>query len=181
MTAERTPPTVVGFVMFPGIAQLDLTGPAQVLAKSPGFEVHDVASTLEPVPTDSGFSILPTKSFDDCPRLSVICVPGGFGQIDLMDDEPMLEFVRRHAATAEWITSVCSGSLVLGAAGPIDGYRATSHSVCVDQLALLGPMPTFERSWSTATGSPGPARLESTSRWFPSPRSVLVTSPNRFS
>ena len=88
---------------------------------------------------------MPTVTYADCPPLDVIMVPGGSGQQDLMDDEAVLEFLRQAAASAKYVTSVCTGSLVLGAAGLLKGRRATSHWSVVDQLALLGAIPTHER------------------------------------
>jgi cyclohexyl-isocyanide hydratase len=135
----------IGLVLFPNLTQLDLTGPAEVFARMPGAKVHLLWKTLDAVASDSGLSILPTRTFQDCPELDVICVPGGPGQILLMDDEETLQFLRRIAESCRLITSVCTGSLVLGAAGLLTGYRATSHWSSIDQLTLLGAEPVSER------------------------------------
>jgi cyclohexyl-isocyanide hydratase len=135
----------IGLVLFPKLTQLDLTGPAEVFARMPGAEVHLLWKTLDAVVSDSGLSIIPTTTFQDCRLLDVICVPGGPGQISLMEDDETLQFLKRIAATCRLITSVCTGSLVLGAAGLLTGYRATSHWSSVDQLALLGAEPVSER------------------------------------
>ncbi|MGO4676080.1 DJ-1/PfpI family protein [Bosea sp. 2YAB26] len=135
----------IGLVLFPKLTQLDLTGPAEVFFRMPGAKVHLLWKTLEPVTSDRGLSILPTMRFDDCAALDLICVPGGPGQIELMSDEETLGFLRRIAAGCQLVTSVCTGSLVLGAAGLLEGYRATSHWSSIDQLALLGAIPVAER------------------------------------
>ena len=140
-----TEPTRIGLVLFPNLTQLDLTGPAEVFARMPGAEVLLLAKTLDPVSSDRGLSILPTTTFADCPTLHVICVPGGPGQVALMEDAETLGFLRRVAPGCRLVTSVCTGSLVLGAAGLLQGYRATSHWASLDQLALLGAEPVAER------------------------------------
>lgn len=135
----------IGLVLFPNLTQLDLTGPAEVFARLPGADVLFLWKTLEPVASDRGLRLLPTTTFSDCPRLDVICVPGGPGQIELMDDDETLGFLRRVAPACRLVTSVCTGSLVLGAAGLLAGYKATSHWSSIDQLALLGALPVAER------------------------------------
>ncbi|QLF94695.1 DJ-1/PfpI family protein [Pseudomonas sp. ABC1] len=135
----------IGLLLFPGLTQLDLTGPAEVFARLPGTCLHLIWKTLDPVASDRGLSILPDTTFQDCPRLDVICIPGGPGQIDLMDDATTLDFIRRISADCRLVTSVCTGSLVLGAAGLLDGYRATCHWSSLDQLALLGALPVEQR------------------------------------
>lgn len=142
MNSEKTR---IGLVLFPRLTQLDLTGPAEVFGRMPGAEVHLLWKTLEPVTSDRGLSILPTTTFSDCPTLDVICVPGGPGQVELMDDDVTLQFLRRIAPDCGLITSVCTGSLVLGAAGLLTGFRATCHWSSIDQLSLLGAEPVHER------------------------------------
>jgi len=138
-------PLQIGLLLFPDVTQLDLTGPWEVFARTPGVECHLIWKDLQPVRSDRGLSILPTTSFADCPPLDVICVPGGPGQIALMSDDVTLNFLRQQAEQAKWVTSVCTGSLVLGAAGLLKGYRATSHWSSIDQLALLGAEPVSQR------------------------------------
>jgi cyclohexyl-isocyanide hydratase len=135
----------IGLVLFPKLTQLDLTGPLEVFSRVPDAQVHLLWKDLKPVASDKGFAIVPTMTFTDCPKLDVICVPGGPGQVDLMDDTEMLDFLRRAAPDCRWITSVCTGSLVLGAAGLLKGYKATCHWGSIDQLALLGVEPVAER------------------------------------
>ncbi len=140
-----TAPLHIGILLFPNVTQLDATGPAQVLSRAPGAKLHMIWKTLDPIPTDSGFSILPTTTFADCPALDVICVPGGAGQVALMSDEQTLAFVAKQAETARYVTSVCTGSLVLGAAGLLKGYRATCHWWSRDLLRAFGAIPVAER------------------------------------
>jgi cyclohexyl-isocyanide hydratase len=135
----------IGFLLFPRVTQLDLTGPAQILSRVPGAQVHLVWKTLDAVPTDVGFTINPTVTFDDCPPLDVLCVPGGFGIEALFGDADTLAFVRRQGEQARWATSVCNGSLVLGAAGLLDGYRSACHWVWRPYLERFGAVPVAER------------------------------------
>lgn len=138
-------PFNIGLLLFPHLTQLDLTGPWEVFARMPGVNNYLVWKDRQPVMSDRGLAIVPTTTFADCPPLDLICIPGGPGQIALMDDEETLAFVRRMAESAQWVTSVCTGSLVLGAAGLLQGYRATSHWGSLDQLSLLGATPVAER------------------------------------
>ena len=135
----------VGFLLFPKLTQLDLTGPYEVLARAPGAKLHLVWKYPDPVESDRGLQLTPTTTFTDCPPLDILCVPGGPGQVDLMDDQETLDFLRRQAEGAKWITSVCTGSLLLGAAGLLQGYRATSHWASRDQLSLFGAGPEDAR------------------------------------
>lgn len=135
----------IGLVLFPKLTQLDLTGPLEVFSRVPGAQVHLLWKDKNPVASDKGFAIVPTTSFAECPALDVICVPGGPGQVDLMDDRETLDFLRRVAPGCQWVTSVCTGSLVLGAAGLLKGYKATCHWGSIDQLSLLGVEPVQER------------------------------------
>ena len=129
----------VGFVIFPDLTQLDFTGPQQVLARLPYSAMHIVAKTLDPVPSDSGLSLMPTHTFANCPPLDLICVPGGYrGVIQAMVDRDLIEFVRRQAQTARYVTSVCTGAFILGAAGLLKGRRATTHWGYAELLPLVG-------------------------------------------
>ena len=128
----------IGILIYPDVTQLDATGPAQFLARLPGGKLHMIWKTRDPVPTDAGFAIVPTTTFADCPKLDVICVPGGFGQVALMSDEETLAFLRKQADGARYVTSVCTGSLILGAAGLLKGYRSACHWAWRDMLADFG-------------------------------------------
>jgi cyclohexyl-isocyanide hydratase len=132
-------------LIFPRLTQLDMTGPYEVLARLPNTVVHLVSRTLDPVKTDRGMMIVPTTTYADCPHLDVVMVPGGPGQQDLMEDAVVLDFLRRQASGAKYVTSVCTGSLVLGAAGLLKGKRATCHWATIDHLRLLGATPVSER------------------------------------
>jgi len=135
----------IGFLLFPNVTQLDLTGPAQVLSRVPGARVHLIWKTLDPVPTDVGFSICPTTTLDDSPPLDVLCVPGGFGIEALFEDAGVLDFLRTQGAQARYVTSVCNGALVLGAAGLLDGYQSACHWVWRDFLPRFGAIPVARR------------------------------------
>src|SRR5215208_690598 len=130
---------------FPNVTQLDATGPAQVLSRVPGAKMHMIWKTHDPVPTDAGFSIVPTTTFADCPQLDVICVPGGGGQVEVMVDAEALEFLRKQAAKARYVTSVCTGSLILGAAGLLKGYKSACHWAWRDMLKDFGAIAVAER------------------------------------
>ena len=138
-------PLQIGVVVFPKVTQLDLTGPVQVFSSVPGARVHLIWKRIEPVPSDSVMVLTPTTSFAECPQLDVICVPGGFGTDDMVNDEEMLDFLRKQASGAKYVTSVCTGSLVLGAAGLLQGYRATTHWSAMDHLAPFGAIPAKTR------------------------------------
>ncbi len=138
-------PISIAFLLFDGITQLDLMGPAQVLSRLGNTTVHLVAKDLNPVSTDSGFPLLPTATMDGVKTADILCVPGGFGTLDVMKDTRSLDWVRDIAATATWVTSVCTGSLILGAAGLLQGYKAACHWASRDQLAYFGAIPTAER------------------------------------
>ena len=138
-------PLQIGLVIFPKVTQLDLTGPVQVFSSVPGAQLHLIWKRIEPVPSDSVLVLTPTTTFADCPQLDVICVPGGVGTDDMVNDEEMLDFLRRQAEGAKYVTSVCTGSLVLGAAGLLKGYRATTHWTAMDLLAPFGATPEKTR------------------------------------
>jgi cyclohexyl-isocyanide hydratase len=138
-------PLQIGLVIFPKVTQLDFTGPLQVFSSVPGAKVHLIWKRIEPVPSDSVLTLTPTITFADCPQLDVICVPGGAGTDDMVNDEEMLDFLRKQAVAAKYVTSVCTGSLVLGAAGLLKGYRATTHWSAIDHLAPFGAVPTRTR------------------------------------
>jgi cyclohexyl-isocyanide hydratase len=134
----------VVMLLYPNLTQLDLTGPYEVLARFKELTLHLVWKDLDPV-RGSGLQIVPTCSFDTCPQADILFVPGGPGQGALMEDVQVLDFLRRQAVNATYITSVCTGSLVLAAAGLLTGYRATCHWLSLEQLALFGVEPIAER------------------------------------
>ena len=129
----------VGFVIFPDLTQLDFTGPQQVLARLPQSAMHIVAKSAAPVPSDSALSLVPTHTFENCPRLDLICIPGGTtGVVRAMGDRETIAFVQRQSSTAKYVTSVCTGAFVLGAAGLLKGRRATTHWAFTELLPLVG-------------------------------------------
>lgn len=135
----------VAFVLFPNVTQLDVTGPAQVLSRLGNASVRIVAGSTDPVMTDAGFSINPTCTYADCPNPHIVCVPGGAGADDAMLDDELIEWLRQVSKEADWVTSVCTGSLVLGAAGLLHGKKATSHWLSRSMLADFGAIPVAER------------------------------------
>ncbi|WCM26845.1 DJ-1/PfpI family protein [Sphingomonas sp. QA11] len=135
----------IAFLLFPDVTQLDLTGPAQVLSRLGNATIDLVARDVAPVATDAGFALLPTATFADAPPPDILCIPGGFGVNDAMEDPATLAWVGRAAAGATWVTSVCTGALLLGAAGLLRGYRATTHWASHHHLAAFGAIPVRER------------------------------------
>jgi len=135
----------IGFLLYPGLTPLDAIGPAQALGALPNAEIHMIWKDTQPVVTDVGFLITPTVSMAECPDLDVICVPGGGGQALIMDDQQVLSFLKYQGEQAKYVTSVCSGSLLLGAAGLLNGYRATSHWAVLEYLSLFGAEPVADR------------------------------------
>ena len=135
----------IGFVLFDDLTQLDFTGPLQVLSRLPGAKVHLVAKSLDPVRTDCGPFILPDTTLADCPDLDLICIPGGFGVDAAMEDREIVDFVKRQAKGARYVTSVCTGAFILGAAGLLEGRKATTHWRYHDHLAAFGAEPVQAR------------------------------------
>lgn len=143
--AASKPFRIVMFA-YPRMTQLDLTGPFEVFARLPGARLEIVAESCKrPVVDVAGLAIMANSTFNEVAGCDLLFVPGGPGQLELMDDGPALDFLRRMAVQARYVTSVCTGSLILGAAGLLTGYRATSHWLSLDQLALLGAIPVEER------------------------------------
>jgi cyclohexyl-isocyanide hydratase len=135
----------IGLLAFPAMTQLDLTGPLQVFALLPGAEVHVLWKTLDPIRTQGALTLVPDTTLADCPKLDVICVPGGTGVMDLMVDEEVLAFLRTQAEGARFIGSICTGALVLGAAGLLRGRKATTYWAWTDLLLPFGAIPTRGR------------------------------------
>jgi cyclohexyl-isocyanide hydratase len=135
----------IGMLLYPGLTQLDLTGPFEVLHRVPGARVHLAWKRAVAVVADSGLTITATTTLEACPPLDVLVVPGGTGQVALMQDGEVLEFLRRQGARARYVTSVCTGSLLLGAAGLLDGYEAATHWAFMDLLPAFGARPVRQR------------------------------------
>lgn len=131
-------PINIVFVLFDNVTQLDFSGPVQFLSRMPGAKIFVASKDGKAVTTDCGFSIVPTTGFGDCPQADIICVPGGHGVREAISDTAIVEFVRQQSADAAWVTSVCTGSFVLGAAGLLHGKRATCHWGYTHLLSLFG-------------------------------------------
>jgi cyclohexyl-isocyanide hydratase len=138
-------PLEIGLLLFPRLTQLDMTGPFEVFTRLPGARVRLLWKEAGPVRSDSGMTLLADTALADCPPLDILCVPGGPGVAALMEDEEVLGFLRRQAAGARYVTSVCTGALVLGAAGLLRGKQATTHWASHDFLAALGAVPVQAR------------------------------------
>jgi cyclohexyl-isocyanide hydratase len=132
-------------ILFPNLTQLDLAGPYEVFARMPSTRVHLIAASLAPVRSERGLTISPDVTFGDAPALDIVCVPGGVGVNPLMEDARLHEFLRAQSQHAQYLTAVCTGVLLLGAAGLLRGYRATTHWLSMDLLPLFGATPVAER------------------------------------
>jgi cyclohexyl-isocyanide hydratase len=136
----------IGFVIFPNLTQLDFTGPLQVLTRIPESKTYIAAKTLDAVPTDCGVGLVPNTTFKDCGALDLLCVPGGgLGVAEAMADRETIDFVREKAEGARYVTSVCTGAFILGAAEQLRGKRATTHWAYMDLLPLVGATPEKAR------------------------------------
>ncbi|OCR26426.1 dimethylglycine dehydrogenase [Pseudomonas syringae] len=135
----------IGLLVFPSVQQLDLTGPYEVFATLPDVRVHLVWKNLDPLLSSTGLALQPTQTFADCPVLDVLCIPGGKGIDVLLEDAETLAFIKRQGATVKYLTSVCTGALVLGAAGLLQGKRATTHWASHDLLEKFGAIAVHER------------------------------------
>jgi cyclohexyl-isocyanide hydratase len=135
----------IGFLAFPRITQLDLTGPFEVLSHLPEARLHVLARDRAPVPSESGLVLLPTTTLADAPQLDVLCVPGGTGVNALLEDDALLDWLAAQGARARWVTSVCTGALALGAAGLLRGYLATTYWLAIDLLPIFGATPLDQR------------------------------------
>jgi cyclohexyl-isocyanide hydratase len=132
-------------LLFPGMTQLDLAGPYEVFCRMPDTSVSLLAATRAPVRTEWGLTITPDCTFAEADAQDILCVPGGWGVNEQLENEEMLAFLRTHAVRARYVTSVCSGALILGAAGLLKGYRATTHWMSLSMLAQFGAHPLDER------------------------------------
>lgn len=139
------PPISVAFLLFPNVTQLDLTGPAQVLSRLGNVTLDLVWKDRDPVATDAGFAIVPTATFAEASSADILCIPGGMGVTEVIADDAAMAWVRAVGAEARWVTSVCTGSLILGAAGLLKGYRAATHWSWREYLAMFGAEMVPER------------------------------------
>jgi len=136
----------IAILLFDRLTALDAVGPYEVLSRLPGAQVRFVAGEPGPMRTENGFLALTADaSLDEVPSPEILVVPGGFGARELMGHEPTLDWIRSAHETTKWTTSVCTGSLLLGAAGLLDGLSASTHWLAHDELAATGARPTHER------------------------------------
>ncbi len=148
MSDHETPandkPLTIGMVLYPDFTLLDLVGPQAVL----GLHGKTLLlwKNMEPVPTETGLLMYPNATFAECPDdLDVLFVPGGYGTNAAMQDEAIVDFLEHSGKTARYVTSVCSGSLLLGMAGLLEGYKAATHWGCYGALAVSGAVPVHDR------------------------------------
>lgn len=147
----------IGSILFPGLDQIDLTGPFEVLSAIPNSTLHVAAKTRSPIKDFHGLNLVADKTFEEVTELDVLHIPGGPGQQALMDDEQILSFIRKHAAKASYVFSVCTGALLCGAAGLLKGKSATTHWASQHLLPYFGATPVDERvvidgNWVFAAG-----------------------------
>ena len=135
----------IGMVIFDQMTNLDFVGPVDMFSRVPQIKLHILAKSTQPLTTDSGVRVLANLTLNDAPALDMLFVPGGPGVTALMEDAEVLDFLRRRAPAAKWVTSVCTGALVLGSAGLLRGYRVATHWASMGILPLLGAIPVAER------------------------------------
>ncbi|HEY8285791.1 MAG TPA: DJ-1/PfpI family protein [Chloroflexota bacterium] len=145
MRPDPVPPISIGLVLYPGFTQLDLSGPYEVFSRLPGATVHLIAEAKGPVASEKGLAVIATTTFAEAPPLDVLCVPGGPGQVAMMEHEPLIRFLQERGQMVRYVSAVCTGALLLGAAGLLRGYRATTHWLSLDLLTPLGAIPVNER------------------------------------
>jgi len=147
----------IGSLVFEGLDQIDLTGPFEVLSSLPNSTYRVYGLTTNPIKDIHGFTLMPDAAMEDAPQLDILHVPGGKGQEALMDNEAVLEWLRRQSGGAKRVLSVCTGALLCGAAGLIKGKRATTHWASFEFLQYFGAIPVNERvvvdgNWTFAAG-----------------------------
>ena len=142
--SETPPKLTVAMLIYPGMTLLDMAGPQGLW----GFhaDTYLVWAQRGPVLSDTGVAVVATHDFGDCPQdVDILCVPGGFGTWDVIGNEDALDFLRRLGASARYVTSVCTGSIILAAAGLLDGYKAATHWATYPVLEALGVDAVHER------------------------------------
>lgn len=142
---ESAQPTRIGLVFYPGMTVQDVVGPQAVFAVMDDITIHRIWKSTEPIQSDDGMTIVPDTTFADCPQLDVVCIGGGIHQGEIEDDPELLEFLAKQGAGAKYVTSVCGGSIMLGKAGLLNGYRAATHWAMRDQLAAVGAIVCTDR------------------------------------
>jgi cyclohexyl-isocyanide hydratase len=142
---ESAPPTKIGLVFYPGMTAQDVVGPQAVFAVMDNVEIHRIWKTRDPIQSDDGMTVIPDTTFAECPPLDVVCIGGGIHQGAIEDDPELLDFLAKQGAQARYVTSVCGGSIMLGKAGLLNGYRAATHWAMRDQLAATGAIVSTDR------------------------------------
>lgn len=137
--------TSIGMLLFPRLTVLDLIGPYEVFSRMPNTRIHLVAANLDPVVSEKGLAVIPDTLLAGSPSFDVLFVPGGNGVNEMLEDEQCLSILKKQGEQARFVTSVCTGALLLGAAGLLRGYRATTHWLSLELLPLLGAEPVAER------------------------------------
>lgn len=140
-----TKPVTIGMWLFPGMTNLDFVGAHAIMSRPPSAKIYILGKTLDPIADDAGNRVLADTLFDRAPELDILFVGGGPGTEAMMQDPAILTFFRERAPRARYITSVCTGALVLGAAGLLRGYKAATHWTTMDILPILGATPVHER------------------------------------
>lgn len=135
----------VGFLIFDNMQSLDFAAPFDEFRSVEQMDVSLIGKTLKPIITTSGLSFAPTRDINALYPLDVLCVPGGKGINQLLEDEPVLDFIRQQAQSVRYLTSVCTGALVLGASGLLKGRKATTHWSAMDYLPVFGAIPVQSR------------------------------------
>ena len=135
----------IAFLLYPGMTALDFVGPHEVLCRLPGVVIRRVSKQPGPVKTDSEVQLIAECGFGDATRPDVLVVPGAASATDMRDEPEILDWVRNAHAGTTWTTSVCTGSLILGAAGVLSGLKATTHWAALDRLLIYGAEPTQAR------------------------------------
>ena len=145
MLQRRTPFTKIGMMLFPSLSELEFMAPYGIFSYLPNTQIYRIAPTLEPIYSDTGFPLIPNTSFKEVPELDVLFVPGGLGVTAKLEDAEFLRFLQIQGERARYVTSICSGSLLLAAATLLRGYRATTDWSSLTLLAMFGAESVADR------------------------------------
>jgi len=145
MFQRRTPSIKIGMMLFSNLSELEFMAPYGIFSYLPNTQIYRIAPTLEPVYSDSGFPLIPNASFEKVPELDVLFIPGGLGVTAKLEDAEFLRFLQRQGERARYITSICSGSLLLAAATLLRGHRATTDWASLVLLSMFGAEPVADR------------------------------------